>query len=420
MAIAFRSDLCGVNVIVVALVLTWCLLLGSVVLDSTALAQTPAIDPPVRQTWQAVFPEEGAVRAVVTEGDVIYLLTNEGIVHALAATDGHELWRTSGWLVPETTRCPYDPPKLRSVTYAGFSPWNNVFLAVDGESIIAAMCAGWENYQTDQQLLLLDKTTGRLHGTWPVIGGLLVGVDQGVLVIADQSSVFGVSLAALREIWRTAAEQQYNPPHFEGMVDGVVLTRLYLDNQPVLTAKSIAEGTVLWEMPVGSDSYTVLGGGESVLLTRRKDGGDEEELVAMDPRTGAELWQSDLTGFSGSIYWMETVVQGGVVYVYLNAAPGRIAAVNADSGAVLWNMETPFGIRRARLFAGLIYCVGVDDERLHPQLHALDGESGLEVWAGLPGSDLLLVSSPNDLLLVTSSREGTSTSDAVVTALQTR
>ncbi len=33
--------------------------------------------------------------------------------------------------------------------------------------------------------------------------------------------------------------------------------------------------------------------------------------MAVDPRTGAELWQSDLTGFSGSIYWMETVVQVG-------------------------------------------------------------------------------------------------------------
>ncbi len=268
--------------------------------------------------------------------------------------------------------------------------------------VVIAPCAPWK-LSNGHSFYCWTKQLADA-GTWPVIGGLLVGVDRGVLVIADQSSVFGVSLAALREIWRTAAEQQYNPPHFEGMVDGVVLTRLYLDNQPVLTARSIAEGTVLWEMPVSSDSYTVLGGGESVLLTRRKDGGDEEELVAVDPRTGAELWQSDLTGFSGSIYWMETVVQGRVVYVYLNAAPGRIAALNADSGAVLWSVETPFGIRRARLFGGLIYCVGVDDERLHPQLHALDGR----VAGGLgrvAGSDLLLVSPPNDLLLVTSSRK---------------
>ena len=403
----------------IALVLICGLALALIAPQAAVLAQTPTVDAPLRQAWQAVFPAEGAVRAVLADAAAVYALTDEGIVHALATDDGRELWRTSGWLVPEAARCPYDPPKIHSVTYSGYYRQNNLYLTADGDVLIAALCAGWANYQMDQQLLLLDKATGDLRSTMSVFGGRLVGVDAGVAVVSDADGVRAVSLASQHELWQAVGEDDYDVPGFQGMSAGVVLTRLYLDNQPMLTARAIADGTVLWEMPVDSDDY-LIAGDDLILLARSHGSGDKVELQALDPRTGAIRWTSDLSGFAGSLYWLETVVQGGDIYAYLNGLPpGRIATLRADSGAPLWNVEVPFAVQKVNPLGELVYCMGLADDSTESRLHALAGEDGHEVWDGLPGGRLLLVS-PSGGLLVTSVEAGVSVSDAVVTAYQSR
>ena len=396
------------------------LLLGGIVPRRAALAQIPMVDPPLRQEWETVLPAEGTVRSALIDGDVVYLLTNEGIVHALAAPNGQELWRTSGWLVPQTSRCPYDPPKLRSVTHMGLSTQESVRLAVEGDLAIAALCAGWEAYQTDQQLLLLDRATGNLRGTWPVIGGRFAGVESGVMVIATQNSVYGVSLADLTEIWRIEEEQPYHAPYLEGMMAGVVLTRLDLNSRPMLTARSVENGAVLWEMPVKSDSLFRFDLGEHFFMLQREGGGDEKTLQAVDPQIGEVLWTSALPGFDGPLYWIETGVQDGIVFAYLNVSPGRVVALEAESGAELWTAGVPFGLRSVWQFGGLMYCTGTTVEGRPDELHALDEESRREVWAGLPGTELLLVSPTSSLLVVTSSRHNAPVNDAVVTGYQAR
>ena len=404
---------------VVVLPFVSCLVAAGLVVGGV-WADAPRVDPPLRQVWKTVLPGGEAVRSLVAEDGIVYLLTNEGIVHALSAGDGQSLWQTSGWLVPETRRCPYDPPKLRSVTHSGGLPLSGTLLAVDGDLVIAAICAGWANYVTDQQLLLLDRATGHLRGTWPVIGGRLVGVHDGTLVVASQDGVYGVSLEEQREVWRISKESAYGPPYFNAALDGL----LFLDiedeeGEALASAHSMKDGALLWDFPPGG-SWTVkdLDSGLVFAVRAEEDYGDGRELFALDARTGSVLWQADLSDLEGNMHWLGVIARNGVVYAHISSLPPRLVAFEAGTGERIWDVATGFEIQDLRVLGDRLYCVGNNDEDI--RLYALNADDGQEVWAGLSDQSLSLGPALHGILFVATSQQGTPGDDAVLTAFRER
>ena len=401
----------------IVLPFVFCLLIAGLVV-SGVWADAPRVDPPLHQVWKTVLPGEEAVSSMVAEDGVVYLLTNGGIVHALSAGDGQSLWQTSGWLVPETRRCPYDPPKLRSVTHSGAFPQPGILLAVEGDSVIAAICAGWQNYVTDQQLLVLDKAAGQLRGTWPVIGGRLADVHDGILVITSQGVAYGVSLDEQREVWRISRE----PAYFKATLDGPLFLRTNdndKEGQPMVSAYSTKDGALQWELPVGGNlAIEDFDDGLVFAIRAEERYGDSKELLAFDAQTGDVVWQTDLSNFEGYFDELGLIVQDGIVYAYNRSLPGRIAAFEASTGRRKWEAAPPFGVQDLRVLGDRLYCVGNNDEGV--RLYALGAEDGQQVWSGLSDQGLSLGPVLNGILFIATSERGTSGNDAVLTAFRER
>jgi outer membrane protein assembly factor BamB len=403
----------------ILLPLVSCLVAAGLVV-SGVWADAPSVDPPLRQAWKTVLPGGEAVRSLVAEDGIVYLLTNEGIVHALSAGDGQSLWQTSGWLAPETRRCPYDPPKLRSVTHSAVFPQTDILLAVDGDSVIAAICAGWENYVTDQQLLLLDKAMGQLRGTWPVIGGRLEGVHDGTIVIASEGVVYGVSLTEQREVWRISREPAYYPAYFMAALDGLLFLRTNdEEGEPAVSAYSTKDGALLWESSVG-ENWAIEGLDDGLVFAiRTEEGyGEGKELFALDAETGDVVWHTDLSNFEGYVDRLGLIVQDGKLYAYNRSLPGRIAAFEASTGERIWDVAPQFGVQDIRVLGDRLYCVGDNDGDI--RLYALNAEDGQEVWSGLSDRALLLGPVLHGVLFVATSQQGTPGGDAVLTAFRER
>ena len=102
-----------------------------------------------------------------------------------------------------------------------------------------------------------------------------------------------------------------------------------------------ADGTINWEPPAYSPDtglfyVTERNGFEIFYLT---DPDPRGYLKAIDPMTGQAKWQ---TGFK-SPNWAGTLVTAGGL-VFTGELTGEFIAVDADTGKIVWQFQTPSGI----------------------------------------------------------------------------
>ena len=382
-------------------------------------AQSPRMDPPLRPLWETVFPGEQSVRAMLVEGGVAYLLTGEGIIHALSAGDGKPLWQTSGWLAPEAKRCPYDPPQMQSLANYSPMPMPGILLALDSDLLVATLCAGWEGFSADQQLLLLDRTTGQIRGSLPVIGGRLMSVRNGVAVISSEEGPYAVSLRDGREVWRIKPEDKYNF-YFMGTFDDLGFVKIYDENyRAIVHALSTTDGATRWTLPPGDNpSFKAIVGGV-LFAFYEEEGTYRSSLQALDPQNGAGFWQAEL-GILSDRYSnsLRLTVLNGRVYAYSDSQPGGMIALNAATGSMDWEAVENLGITGMQVMGSVIYCVANDGE--DTSLYALNNSDGQVIWSGLSDSSLTLGPVVDQILLVAASAPGVSGDDAVLSAFQER
>jgi outer membrane protein assembly factor BamB len=414
---------------ILVLVVTVCLLNEPA--PAGAAAPTPAVEPPFAVGWQATWPGEGAVRAIVARIDAAYALTSEGIVHAVSTTDGRELWRTSGWLAPHTTRCPYDPPQMRSSDPSSVSyDQSSVLLAESGGTVIASVCAGSSDYVTDRSLLLLDAKTGRLTGSWPVMGGRLAGVEDGVMVIQTRDAILGVSVGDPKEIWRVQDEQG-GMPALIGVWEHLAYQVRYDPKtyQPFLVAHAVMDGKVQWEADLKGLETPRFAAHGWVLAVRAAPGADQGQLVAIDDVTGETAWEVDLPLNQVSASSVDLAAEGDRLYVYAGGAGFGLMALDlwAQTATPAWTVPADVAVYDLRASGQYLYYLGMSETAT--RLYVARADSGEVVWSGLPQpgektysgqprSDITLGPSAGDTLYVGVSAPGTAGSDARLICLR--
>jgi outer membrane protein assembly factor BamB len=154
---------------------------------------------------------------------------------------------------------------------------------------------------------------------------------------------------------------------------------------------------VLWSIPVGLGLSGPVVVGDRVILHHRV--GNEEVVDALDRETGEQIWRyaypttyRDDFGFDEGPRAIP-VVAGGIVYTF--GAQGQLHAVNLESGARIWSVDTMREFSVPKNFFGAGGSPLVEDGRVIANIGgmrangdpagivAFDAETGDVLWTGV-------------------------------------
>ncbi len=201
-------------------------------------------------------------------------------------------------------------------------------------------------------------------------------------VAAEHGWRVGVAAILLLGAGAVLAAQDW--PHFlgperDGRYQGPRLARSWSDGAP----------RELWRRTVGQGFAGPVVSGGRVLIFHRV--GDREVLEALDAGTGSSIWRYDYpTTYRDDFGFDEgprsaPVVAGGRVYTF--GAQGRLHAVDLDTGAGVWSVDTRERFRFRKAFFGAAGSPLVEDGRVIANVGgpddgivAFDADSGEVLW----------------------------------------
>lgn len=166
-----------------------------------------------------------------------------------------------------------------------------------------------------------------------------IGEDRVAVVARNGDAIlFDASTGA--EVWRAsvAGESLARP-----LISGETVVIQTIDNR--MQALSIFDGRSLWSLEQSTPSLTMRGSADPVVVSTTVIGGfDNGRLVAADLGSGDVVWESLLSPPTGrSDLDRLSDIDGAIAVVgqdiFAVGYQGRLAAVAAESGQVLWSRE---------------------------------------------------------------------------------
>lgn len=327
------------------------------------------------EAWRMTIGASYNVGPLSVSGDVLYVIEvaaptpstpPPGAVSiiALRLSDGKTLWRTP----------------LPPIGY-------DVSVNVDSSAVLIAA--------TDA-LYALDPSSGtvRWHQTelirpWPYLG-------SGVVVarLAGDEPDTASGLAAWRESDGTKLWQLNSSPDLNVVTNSAAV---FGREQGVITARSLQTGHPLWHFPTGGDLHvgTLLAATDSIVLAQTyappAGGISSVSLVALDARTGKQLWTVIRTLYGG--------VQDGVGPLFGGAANGEtmiygwdgadLLGLRGSDGAPIWHATMPpYTPNQEQLLDGVLYVLlfppscelGCWFSAQNERLAALNPATGVPYW----------------------------------------
>jgi len=284
-------------------------------------------------------------------------------------------WR-QGVSSPYNDATPPSPAVANGVVYLGGYHLADFFLAfgagtgtqlwyyrTGGEIHSSAAVANGAVYfgSDDKNLYALHVNNGGI--LWQFTNQSPVAVSpaivKGVIYFSADNYVYALSAATGAVLW------QYNiPAQFIAVANGI----LYATGSNAVFALRADTGALVWQQPIVGSDVAVANGMVYV--------GTGSGLDAMDANTGAMMWSCPMAYGAGS-----PAVANGVVYVKSGTGPMlSLYAVNASTGAILWQRSTDFYNASAPTVAnGVVYFGLVSPTSSAVQ--AFDANSGGLLWS---------------------------------------
>jgi len=322
--------------------------------DISAVETTPAITlyrgnaqrtgvfafPAIRQEpsvqWQAKVSSTWLMPPVLADG-ILYTGSGDGVLYALDAQTGEEIWSTDGFGQLENSG------------------------AAAGDILVVG---GY-----DQRVRALDRHTGEVlwsFDTTSFVQASPLIVDEQVYIATDHA-LYDLDLVSGELKWEVATGNEgayMGAPAYEAGI-------IYTSGGKYLLAVDRTDGTELWRIQ-HEEPFTALAIANQMIYVGNFDG----FFYAYDQKTGDEKWK-----FHGSgIFWAGPAIQGNTVYTGNDAT---VYAVNAQTGEQLWSFDTDgLAVSEPTVSDGVVYVSDSSHEfpRGSRHLYALDAQTGEELW----------------------------------------
>jgi outer membrane protein assembly factor BamB len=304
----------------------------------TGVYKLEAIRQQPQVKWQTKVTESWLMPPLVAEG-ILYAGSGDGVLYALNADTGEQLWSAGGFEGLESTGA---IAKDRIIT-GGFSTLVRAFERQTGE-------------------LLWSFQAG-----YPVQGAPLIVEDR--VIIATDHEVYSLSLESGQLIWKKATGKEgafMGAPAYD---DGVI----YTTSGKLLLALEAATGKEIWHVEKDEMFLGLAVANQTVYV-----GNWDRHLYAFDQLSGAERWSFK----AGGEFWSAPAVDENTVYA--GNIDRFLYALNAGTGELRWSFETSSDAVSEPLVAdGVVYVS--DSSHLFPMgkrhLYALDAAIGEELWS---------------------------------------
>ena len=308
---------------------------GSGHLISADQAHGP-LPPSGSRVWS--FPANSSVISVAASGGVAFAGTGVDTIYAMDARTGRELWRFAT-----------DSTENNQLATAG----GTVFVG-SGDGGVTAL-----NAATGKQLWAVDSSS---DSGLVVTGGVVYAGTSPKT--PEHTGVVALSAGAGETLWT------YVLPAISDIIGGLAvgggLVHLTTGNGEVIALHQ-ATGTQAWRHVLPGEEFDEPGpvvAGTAVYAGGMKSG----VVYALDATSGRELWHRHLNGGGVNV-----AVASGLVF----ASNGNgLSALNASTGAVLWQASVAQGIFVSAAAGNAVYGAGNDG-----LLHAWQATTGNRLWA---------------------------------------
>lgn len=280
------------------------------------------------EIWDVSFGEGSSKRNLlistpVADANNVYTIDAEGVVRAFNLVNGDDVWEKK--LKPTNKKA-----KNNSMSGAGIALRDNKLFVTTGFG----------------QVFALDKTTGEVIWNHNVEKPIRIAptVDGDLVIVQTlDNAIFALNSATGKELWKDKLEEEATTmiggaaPAYSAGKDFVLAG--FSNGQ--IQAYKASTGTPLWSEWVISSSST-----ESISdITAIKANpiiddnvayivGYNGPLVAIDIRTGAKIWQREIS--SSSQPWLA----GNFLFVLTEDSD--LVAINKQDGKIVWTTIIPF------------------------------------------------------------------------------
>jgi outer membrane protein assembly factor BamB len=283
------------------------------------------------------FPTGGSVRSRPEVADgIVYASSDDGFLYAVEAASGTLSWRADLGAA--------DMPERGALGSAWDYQLSSPVVAEGAVYVGSGANAVYAFDAVSGEQLWRYPTASRVRSS--------PAVAEGVVYIGDGvSTLHAIEAASGARLW-TAEGCSISTPL---VVDGAVYcgSRGFVE----VRAWDAATGELLWQFSVGhswvDSSPRIVDG------TLYIGSSDAASLFALDPVTGARKWRAQLTGYA----WSSPAVSQGVAYIgtFMPGIPGKLYAVGASDGAILWSLPIDEGVVSSPVVVGgVIYFGGID------------------------------------------------------------
>ena len=238
----------------------------------------------------------------------------------------------------------------RSIGKGQGETFNMLVPAIDGDSIFAADVEGL--------VLALDRTTGKV--IWkadlelPVSGA--VGAGYGLVVVGTlKGEIIALDAVSGEEKWRAQVPSEVLAA--PAINADIVLVQTQDDRLMALDADT---GSQLWLFDNTPAVLTLRGTGSPVLTNRLAIAGlSSGKVIALDAQRGIPVWEQRVAIPQGRSELERVVdIDGGLLLsggtLYAVSYQGRLAALDLESGRILWQREASSSVGLAQGY-GSVY-----------------------------------------------------------------